>query len=91
MAAHGRRLLAMGLPVTDAASDLEVSVERLAYPDCEGVPIDEQRRAFIAMHYLGGAAEYDGNIVVANMTMIDAWLRTGEGPKVDRKLKAVKP
>ncbi len=75
-----------------SADDLEVSVDPPAYPDLDGVTLEEKRRAFIARHYLTNSAEIDGRILVSNLSTIEAWLREGAVPEEKKgrgKLKTV--
>lgn len=60
--------------------------EPYAYPDTVGE--EEQRRAFIAAHYLPNSAEIAGEALVANLVLIETWLKTGAAPV---RLRSVKP
>ena len=73
--------------------DLEIAIEpeTYAYPDTASH--DEQRRAFIAAHYLPNSAEIAGEVLVANLALIETWLRSGvAAPRLTRPaLRPVKP
>ncbi len=84
----------MPAPQTDPpTADLELTIEPEAYAYPDTVSEDEQRRAFIAAHYLPNSAEIAGEVLVANLALIDTWLRSGAAaPRQTRPaLRQVKP
>ena len=79
------------LPTDDL--ELAIEPETYAYPDTAAQ--DEQRRAFIAAHYLPNSAEIAGEVLVANLALIETWLRSGaqpaRQPAATPRLRQVKP
>lgn len=71
------------------SDDEIVEAEIIGYPDC--AELDEQRRAYVlqCLTSCGDAPSIDGNVFVANLVLVDAWLRTGAAPTKERKLKPV--
>lgn len=74
---------------SEQEDEIEAEAELLAYP--EWAEQDEQRRAFAlqCMTSCGDAPSIDGHVFVANLVLVDAWLKTGAAPTKERKLKPV--